>query len=48
MLHLLREESIARAVESFGDTDVISATNIATLKKLGHDGLAALTRHNPG
>ena len=48
MLHLLREESIARAVESFGDTDVISATNIATIKKLGHDGLAALTRHNPG
>ena len=48
MLHLLREESIARAVESFGDTDVISVANIATLKKLGHDGLAALTRNSPG
>ena len=47
-LHLLREASIARAVDSFGDTDMISTTNIATLKKLGHEGLAALTRNNPG
>lgn len=47
MLHLLREASIARAVDSFGDTDAISVTNIATLKQLGHEGLAALTRSGP-
>lgn len=47
-LHLLREASIARAVDSFGDTESISAANIAILKKLGHDGLAALMRGNPG
>ena len=43
-LHLLREESIARAVDSFGDTDTIPATNVATLEKLGRDGLEALQR----
>lgn len=44
MLHLLREASISRAVDSFGDTRSISAANLATLKKLGPEGLAAL-RH---
>lgn len=48
MLHLLREESIARAVDAFGDTDTISATNIATLEKLGRTGLEALKRARPG
>jgi hypothetical protein len=41
-LHLLRESSIAFAVDSFGDTDVISERNIATLEKLGSEGWAAL------
>ncbi|MGA0800807.1 MAG: DUF1415 domain-containing protein [Steroidobacteraceae bacterium] len=41
-LHLLRESSIARAVDSFGDTDRISDANIATLERLGSEGWAAL------
>jgi len=43
-LHLLREQSIARAVDSFGDTDSISAANLATLEKLGPEGLEAVRR----
>jgi len=46
-LHLLREESIARAVDSFGDTRSISATNLATLEKLGLAGLKALRGGGP-
>ena len=47
-LHLLREESISRAVDSFGDTRRISATNLATLAKLGPEGLQALRHGEPG
>ncbi len=47
-LHLLREESIARAVDAFGDTRSISASNLATLETLGPDGLAAVKRGGPG
>ena len=37
-LHLLREDSVARAVEAFPDTDAIVDRNIETLRKLGHEG----------
>jgi len=47
-LHLLREESIARAVDSFGDTRSISTTNLATLERLGLEGLQALRLGKPG
>ena len=47
-LHLLREESVARAVDAFGDTRSISAANLATLEKLGPAGLAAVKRGGPG
>ncbi len=47
-LHLLREESVARAVDAFGDTRSISAANLATLEKLGPEGLAAVKRGGPG
>jgi len=47
-LHLLREESVARAVDAFGDTGSISASNLATLEKLGQAGLAAVKRGGPG
>lgn len=47
-LHLLREESIARAVDSFGDTRSISTANLATLERLGLEGLQALRRGEPG
>jgi len=38
MLHLLREASVARAVEAFPDPDAIVARNLATLRRLGHAG----------
>jgi uncharacterized protein len=37
-LHLLREESVDRAVAAFPDADQIVDNNIETLKKLGHEG----------
>lgn len=43
-LHLLREDSIARAVDSFGDTSSIPATNLLTLQRLGRERLQALKR----
>ena len=37
-LHLLREDSVARAVDAFPDPDAIVERNIATLQQLGVDG----------
>lgn len=37
-LHLIREDSIERAVEAFPDAADIFEKNIATLRALGHDG----------
>ncbi len=37
-LHLLREDSVARAVEAFPDPDAIVERNITTLEKLGRGG----------
>lgn len=42
ILHLLREESIDRAVEAFPDASDIFERNIATMRRLGHDGWIAL------
>lgn len=41
-LHLIREESLERAVASHPDPDSIYERNIASLEKLGHDGWQAL------
>jgi len=41
-LHLLRESSVERAVETMPDTDSIFETNLATLEKLGVEGWKAL------
>jgi hypothetical protein len=41
-LHLLREDSVARALESYPDADAIFARNIEKLKALGHEGWKAL------
>ena len=41
-LHLLRESSIERAVQSMADTDAIYEANIETLDKLGIEGWKAL------
>jgi hypothetical protein len=43
-LHLLREDSIERALATFGDPDSIFETNIATMERLGAEGWAALRR----
>ena len=41
-LHLLREDSVQRAVAAFPDELVIAETNIGTLEKLGLEGWKAL------
>lgn len=41
-LHLLREDSVARAVEAFPDPDAIVDRNIETLRRLGAAGWRAL------
>lgn len=42
ILHLLREDSVARAVEAFPNAEAIFETNIATLEKLGLSGWKSL------
>ena len=42
ILHLLREDSVERAVEAFPQADAIFDVNIATLEKLGLPGWKAL------
>ena len=42
MLHLLREDSVEKAVEAFPDADAIFERNIASLEKLGIAGWRAL------
>jgi hypothetical protein len=46
ILHLLREDSISRAVASVPDTDAIYKRNIATLKALGKDGWVKLFKRS--
>ena len=41
-LHLLREDSVSRAVAAYPDADVIVDRNIDTLRTLGRDGWDAL------
>jgi hypothetical protein len=38
ILHLLREESIDRAVEAFPEAEEIFEKNMETMEKLGHEG----------
>lgn len=42
ILHLLREDSIARAVEAFPDASEIYLKNIEAMERLGHEGWDAL------
>jgi uncharacterized protein len=42
ILHLLREDSVTRAVEAFPDELEIAENNIKTLRKLGHAGWKTL------
>ena len=41
-LHLLREESIDKAVEAFPDAEMIFERNIEVMQKLGHEGWHAM------
>ena len=42
ILHLLREDSVTRAVDAFPEVDMIYQRNIETMQKLGHKGWTAL------
>jgi hypothetical protein len=44
LLHLLREESVDRAVAAYPDPDAIVARNLATMQRLGPAGWQALAR----
>jgi hypothetical protein len=46
-LHLLREASVERAVESVSDPAEIYEKNIETLRRLGHEGWARLGLRKP-
>ncbi|AKQ59804.1 DUF1415 domain-containing protein [Bordetella hinzii] len=48
ILHLLREDSIDRAVEAFPDAADIYEKNIDTLRELGHEGWQRLMDGAPG
>lgn len=41
-LHLLREDSVSRAVEAFPDPEAIVERNVETLRRLGVDGWSQL------
>lgn len=42
LLHLLREDSLERAIASYPDVDGIPERNIALMQRLGHDALQQL------
>lgn len=42
VLHLLREASLEKAIEHYGDVDEIPERNVALMKKLGKTELAAM------
>lgn len=44
MLHLIREDSIDRAVAAFPDAERIYKTNMDTMRRLGAEGLSALLK----
>ncbi|MBI5918783.1 MAG: DUF1415 domain-containing protein [Nitrosomonadales bacterium] len=46
-LHLLREDSVDRAVDAFPDADHIADVNIKTMKALGHEGWNKLGLSTP-
>ena len=45
ILHLIREDSIAQAMQAFEGADTIFERNIALLQQMGHDGWQALWQH---
>lgn len=47
ILHLLREASVARAVDAFANAESIYARNIETMERLGDEGWQKLFRDSP-
>jgi uncharacterized protein len=47
MLHLLREQSVERAVSEYPDAGRIPERNIETLRRIGHDGWSGLWLRGP-
>ncbi|MBU4610762.1 DUF1415 domain-containing protein [Achromobacter sp. GG226] len=47
ILHLLREDSVGRAVDALPDADRITERNQARLRELGHEGYAAWMARDP-
>jgi uncharacterized protein len=45
MLHILRESSIEKAIDYYGDTSKIPDTNIATMHKLGLEKILTLLKN---
>jgi len=43
-VHLLRADSVARAVQAFPDASAIYDTNIATLRRIGPAGWERLSK----
>jgi uncharacterized protein len=43
MLHLLREESVGRAVETLADPDEVPRRNVETMRRLGREGILKMT-----
>lgn len=43
-LHLLREDSVTRAVDAYPQPDTIIERNVATLQALGHEGWTRMLR----
>ncbi|HVK12288.1 MAG TPA: DUF1415 domain-containing protein [Gemmataceae bacterium] len=48
MLHLLREASVERAVESLADPDEVPRRNVETMRRLGREGVLRLLRGDAG
>jgi uncharacterized protein len=44
-LHLIREDSIDRAVEAFPEAETIYEANMATMERLGEEGWSKLREH---
>ena len=47
-LHLIREDSLGKAIDSFGDTDVIFERNVEVLRRLGADGWGRIVHPERG
>ena len=46
MLHILREESLEKAIKNYGDTEEIPKKNIETLKNIGLEKIKKLLLHD--